>query len=127
MIRLHLTRERSALAPRREPYWGAPLGRGRVLGYRKLDANSGSWVARMRDDSNRKVYQKLGLETILLTNAARRLLTAKAPPEIGALAMRAVRCQRASLRRERPMPSRPRPSNERVAAVSYTHLTLPTN
>lgn len=63
MLKLHLTRERAALTPRREPYWGAPLGKGRVLGFRKLDANTGSWIARMRDEANRKVYQKLGLDT----------------------------------------------------------------
>jgi len=63
MLKLHLTRERAALAPRREPCWGAPLGKGRVLGFRKLDINTGSWIARMRDESNRKVYQNLALDT----------------------------------------------------------------
>jgi len=63
MLKLHLTRERAALAPRREPYRDVPLGRGRVLGFRKLAANTGSWIARMRDEGNRKVYQKLGLDT----------------------------------------------------------------
>lgn len=62
MIRLHLKRTIAALKPRREPYWGAPLGRGRVLGYRKIDADTGSWVARMRDEHNRKVYQRLGFD-----------------------------------------------------------------
>ena len=62
-IELHKVRVRAALAPRNEPHWGPPLGRGRVLGYRKIDARTGSWVARMRDEGNRKVYQKLGFET----------------------------------------------------------------
>jgi hypothetical protein len=63
MIELHKVRVRAALKPRNEPYWGPPLGRGRVLGYRRIDATNGSWVARMRNEHNRKVYQKLGFET----------------------------------------------------------------
>lgn len=71
-MKLHLTRERAALTPRREPYWGAPLGNGRVLGFRKLDANTGSWIARMRDEANRKVYQNAVLETQITRNLVLR-------------------------------------------------------
>lgn len=59
-IELHKVRVRTALEPRSEPYWGPPLGRGRVLGYRKIDADTGSWVARMRDEAGRKKYESLG-------------------------------------------------------------------
>jgi len=63
MIELHKVRTRAALQPHREPYWGAPLSqRGRVLGFRKIDANTGSWIARMRDEHNVKVTKALGLD-----------------------------------------------------------------
>jgi integrase len=63
MINLHLIRVRAALKPRNEPYWSAPLGkRGRVVGYRKVDTNTGSWIARMRDESNRKRSHFLGAD-----------------------------------------------------------------
>jgi integrase len=57
---IHKVRVRMALQPRREPYWGAPLGRGRVMGFRKINANTGSWVARMRNETGHKVYRALG-------------------------------------------------------------------
>lgn len=57
---LHKVRVRTALKPRREPYWGPPLGRGRVLGFRKIDADIGSWIARMRNETGHKVYKALG-------------------------------------------------------------------
>jgi integrase len=60
---LHKVKVRDALEPRREPYWGAPLGRGRVLGFRKIDADTGSWVARMRTETGQKVYKSLGFLT----------------------------------------------------------------
>jgi integrase len=45
-----------------EPYWGVPLHRGRSLGYRKIAADRGSWLARMRsDDTSKKyLYEPLG-------------------------------------------------------------------
>jgi site-specific recombinase XerD len=60
---LHKVRVRQALQPRREPYWGAPLARGRVLGFRRIDAVTGSWVARMRNETGHKVYKALGYLT----------------------------------------------------------------
>ena len=43
-MKLHLIRVRAALKPRNEPYWDdTPIGKkGRVLGYRKIDADTGS-------------------------------------------------------------------------------------
>jgi integrase len=38
-------------AVRTEPYWGAPIVRGRFLGFRKISAVAGSWVARMRGEN----------------------------------------------------------------------------
>jgi integrase len=68
---IHKSKVRQALQPRREPYWGAPLARGRVLGFRKIDANTGSWVARMRNETGHKVYRALGYlaETFDFENA----------------------------------------------------------
>jgi len=57
---LHKIRVRHSLVPRREPYWGPPLARGRCLGYRKIGAQTGSWVARMRNETGHKVYRALG-------------------------------------------------------------------
>lgn len=51
-------RVRSALEPRREPYWGSPIGRGLFLGFRKLDVG-GTWVARWHDDGAHR-YHALG-------------------------------------------------------------------
>lgn len=52
-------RTRNALEPRREPYWGAPIDRGLFLGFRKLEAGPGTWIARaFHDDKHR--YQSIG-------------------------------------------------------------------
>lgn len=51
---------RNKLAPRREPYWGAPVERGLFVGYRRLE-QGGNWVARFHDEANKKhVYRALG-------------------------------------------------------------------
>jgi len=60
---LHKVKTLKGLPPRREPYWGAPLGKGRALGFRKIDAETGSWVARMRTETSHKVYKALGYLT----------------------------------------------------------------
>lgn len=57
---LHKVRVRTALKPRREPYWGPPLARGRALGFRKIDAQTGTWIARMRNETGHKEYKALG-------------------------------------------------------------------
>lgn len=60
---IHLSRTRNALAPRREPYWGAPLARGRYIGFRKIDAPTGTWIARLRDEEGKQHYRALGQAT----------------------------------------------------------------
>lgn len=59
-VSIHLSSVRKSLAPRREPYWAAPIARGRFIGFRKIDADSGTWIARMRDESGRQWYRSLG-------------------------------------------------------------------
>lgn len=56
-----------------EPYWGHPLGRWRALGFRKIAADRGSWIARMRtDDSSKKYeYEPLGFTSELGYEKAR--------------------------------------------------------
>ncbi len=58
---LHKVRVRDALRPRREPYWGAQIERGRYLGLRKIDAQRASWIARLRDDAGMQHYRSLGV------------------------------------------------------------------
>lgn len=62
MTRQHIDKVavRKLITPRHEPYWGAPLGRGRVLGFRKITAQTGAWIARMRNENGRKRYKALG-------------------------------------------------------------------
>lgn len=51
---------RAKLAPRREPYW-CRLGNGQALGYRRLDRNFGTWIAKLYDSATRtRRYQALG-------------------------------------------------------------------
>lgn len=49
------TTGRAALEPRREPYF-RQIEAGRFLGYRKLDKERGSWVARARDTASGKQH-----------------------------------------------------------------------
>lgn len=53
---------RNKLAPRREPYWGAPVERGLYVGFRRLDMG-GNWIGRYRNDEGKQVYQSLGQAT----------------------------------------------------------------
>ena len=50
---------RNALKPRREPYWSR-IETGLFIGYRKLDAGQGTWIARRRLENGRQKYQALG-------------------------------------------------------------------
>jgi integrase len=51
---------RAALPPRREPYWAAPVERGRSVGYRKIDKDRGTWIARARDpETGKQQYHAL--------------------------------------------------------------------
>jgi integrase len=59
-IAIHLSSVRKNLAPRREPYWAAPIARGKFVGFRKINGDDGRWIARMRDESGRQVYRSLG-------------------------------------------------------------------
>jgi hypothetical protein len=52
-----------ALAPRAEPYWAAPLGINQSLGYRKIDRERGSWIARRKENA-RPRYRALGAATV---------------------------------------------------------------
>ena len=49
-VAIHRSNVRAGLEPRREPYWGPPLEPGRFIGFRKIDAQRGSWVARVRTE-----------------------------------------------------------------------------
>ncbi len=60
---IHQAKVRNGLRPRREPYWGAPIEKGRYLGFRKIDDSTGTWIARLRDDDNNQRYRSLGQAT----------------------------------------------------------------
>ncbi|MGH8140350.1 MAG: tyrosine-type recombinase/integrase, partial [Steroidobacteraceae bacterium] len=60
---IHRTTVRERLPVRvHEPYWGVPFDRGRALGYRKITADKGTWIARLRSDETSKkyLYEPLG-------------------------------------------------------------------
>lgn len=61
---IHKRNVRDALAPRREPYWAAPLEPGRFVGFRVTAKGRRSWIARARDDeSGKQQYRALGAFT----------------------------------------------------------------
>jgi integrase len=62
---IHKIKVRTALKPRREPYWGPALGTDLTVGFRKIDEERGTWIARMRNDAPppRYVYRSLGALT----------------------------------------------------------------
>jgi integrase len=60
---IHKAVVRRALLPRREPYWGPPLARFQYVGFRKIDAARGTWIARLRDESRRHKSKSLGWVT----------------------------------------------------------------
>lgn len=62
-IEIHKSGVRRALRPRREPYWGPPLARGRYVGYRKIADAEGSWIARAREEDGHQRYKSLGIAT----------------------------------------------------------------
>lgn len=56
---IQTVRQRTALAPRREPYWQS-IGTGQHVGYRRTD-DGGHWIARSYDPATRKrIYKALG-------------------------------------------------------------------
>jgi len=61
---IHKSKVRASLEARPEPYWASPVATGQFLGYRRIDAERGSWVARRYDpDTGKQSYKALGLET----------------------------------------------------------------
>jgi integrase len=60
---IHKVHVRRDLTPRREPFWAAPLAPGRYIGFRKIDAERGSWVARARSEDGEQQYRALGALT----------------------------------------------------------------
>lgn len=60
---IHLARVRNKLDPRPEPYWGAPLAKGKFIGFRKIEGKPGAWVARYRGESLKQQYKALGYIT----------------------------------------------------------------
>ncbi len=60
---IHLARVRNKLDPRPEPYWAAPLAKGKFVGFRKIEGKPGAWVARYRGESLKQQYKALGYIT----------------------------------------------------------------
>lgn len=56
---IHKKTVRDKLDVRNEPHWGAKLGTGLFLGFRRA-VDGGTWVARQRDHEGRQHYEKLG-------------------------------------------------------------------
>lgn len=63
MPAVHKKSVRNDLEPRREPYWGAPLSKGRYIGVRKRTDGSCTWIARLHDDEGKHRYRALGQVT----------------------------------------------------------------
>lgn len=59
MSAIKLAGDRKKLAPRREPYWNR-IRAGCYLGYRKLTDETGTWIARWRNDEGDQKYKALG-------------------------------------------------------------------
>jgi integrase len=60
---LHKISVLKALPSRPAPHWAAPIARGRFVGYRKIAADKGTWIARMRGPDGKQKYQSLGWAT----------------------------------------------------------------
>src|SRR5271170_486702 len=48
------------LPPRREPYWAAPLSRGRFVGLRKIDDRRATWIAPFRNEDGKQKDKPVG-------------------------------------------------------------------
>ena len=55
--KLQLSSVRKALEPRTEPYWAAPIAKGKYIGLRKIDAKRASWIARRRDEAGKQALR----------------------------------------------------------------------
>lgn len=67
-LEIHKIKVRDGLKPRREPYWGPAVETGLTVGFRKIDDERGSWIARMPKEDPAKPktrwqYSALGLVT----------------------------------------------------------------
>jgi integrase len=60
---LHKQSTLKAFAVRRDPYWGAPIARGRFVGYRKIAADRATWIARFRNEAGKQQFRSLGYAT----------------------------------------------------------------
>lgn len=71
---IHLAGVRNKIEPRREPYWGPPIERGKHIGVRKLDNGSCTWIARRYDEEQSGYrYKALGqLSKLFDYNQAKR-------------------------------------------------------
>lgn len=62
---IHLKTVRKRFKPRREPYWGPAIAQGLAVGYRKIDEQRGTWIARAINPAPPPFYlfHSLGLAT----------------------------------------------------------------
>ncbi len=60
---IHSSDIRGKLTPRREPYWGPPIGRGRYVGVRKSKSDVCTWIARLRKEDGKQIHHALGQAT----------------------------------------------------------------
>jgi hypothetical protein len=71
---------RSKLKPRREPFW-VKISKGQHLGYRRIDSQRGTWIARWRPINSstlgRRKYKSLGEADDILDSDGKRILSFK--------------------------------------------------
>jgi integrase len=61
---IHQVGVRRELPPSKVPYWAPPLEAGKYLGFRKIDASRGSWIARLwLTDAKKQKFKALGFES----------------------------------------------------------------
>lgn len=66
-ITLHKASTLAALDVRRDPHWGAPIATGQYVGFRKLDATRGTWIARYRTPEGKQKFNSLGAASATFT------------------------------------------------------------
>jgi integrase len=65
-LELHKVRVRAAFKVRPHPYWGPAIADDLAVGFRKISAEQGTWIARMRSaetEGPRYLFKSLGLVT----------------------------------------------------------------
>ncbi len=63
---IHKVRVRAALKPNRSPYWGPNIADDLCIGFRKINEDRGTWIARLRNERGavpRYFFESLGLAT----------------------------------------------------------------